>query len=121
MIAANMISWWYSLGRGIFIGKIFEKMRGTVDFFSFSTIFRTLFAPFKQFSANETEGSRLSVAFDKLFSRIMGFIVRVGILIVGVVVLILQFVVSLASIVAWPILPVAPFLGIILTIVGVSL
>jgi len=116
-----MISWWYSQGWGIFIGKVFEKMRGTVDFFSFSTIFRTLFAPFKQFSANEAGGSRLSAAFDKLFSRIMGFIVRVGILIVGVVVLILQSIVSLVSIIVWPILPAAPFLGIILTIMGVSL
>lgn len=120
-----MISWWYSKGWGIFVQKIFEKLRNTVDFFSFGTIFRTLFAPFKQFSAGvdggEAVSSRLSVAFDKLFSRIMGFIVRTGILIIGFIVLILQVMVSLISFVVWPVLPVAPFVGIVLAIVGVKL
>lgn len=125
MLGANMISWWYSQGWGIFMGKLGEKFKNTVDFFSFSTIFRTLFSPFRQISANVdtngAPGTRMSAVFDQLFSRIIGFIVRLGILILGVVVLVLQAILSLISIVIWPLLPVAPFAGIILTILGVTL
>ena len=119
-----MISWWYSQGWGIFMRRIFEKLHDTLDFFSFSTILKTLFAPFRQISAGSEGGaamsSRLSAALDRLFSRIIGFIVRVGILIVGIIVLILQTVLSLVSIVIWPVLPIAPFVGLVLTIVGVT-
>ena len=121
MLGINMISWWYSRGWGIFVHKIFERLGGTVDFFSFSTIFKTLFAPFKQFSTMENGGSRISIAFDKLFSRLMGFIVRLGILIVGVIVLALQLVLSLVLLLIWPVLPMAPFVGIVLTVVGVMI
>lgn len=120
-----MISWWFSRGWGIFATRLFDKLHDTADFFSISSLVKTLFAPFRQISAGVSTSAaldaRLRAFFDRLVSRIIGAIVRIGILIFGGIVLLLQLVFSLVMIVAWPVLPFGIIIFSLMAMMGVRL
>lgn len=124
MIVADMITWWYLKGWKIFIAKLGNKFRDTVDFFSIGSLMKTLFTPFRQISAGGTSsaalGERFRAFLDQLVSRIIGAIVRIGILIAGTIVLILQFILSVFSVILWPLLPFLPVICILLTMMKVG-
>ena len=124
MIMLNLLSWWYSAGWADFLHRIGERLSNLIDFFSIDLLFKTLFAPFRQISAGSAKAAPLDVKFrmfiDRLVSRIVGAFVRTLIIIAGIVCIGITAVLSLLLIILWPILPVAPFVGIVLTIVGVS-
>lgn len=125
MLAVSFLQWWYSRGWGIFLQGFRERMRNLADFFSIGLLLRTLFQPFRQISANETgetgglEGA-LVAFFDKLLSRFIGFLVRTGLIVMGVVAILLQFVIGVALVIIWPIIPFLPIAGIVVSITGVS-
>ena len=125
MLAVELIRWWYSKGWGIFIRNLFEKLASIADFFSFGTIFRTLFAPFRQIDSektiNRSLSERLSSLFGHLISRLIGAITRLFIAIAGLVILVVGFIIGATMIVAWPFVPLLPFAGIVLSFSGVSL
>ena len=124
MILVGLFKWWYSVGWLGFGKNILAKLRDLADFFSFGLILKTFFAPFRQISAGSVDGSidaRLSAFFDRLFSRFIGAIVRLGILIFGLIALVFESVAGLVLFLLWPVLPVAPVFCLILTITGVSL
>ena len=52
--------------------------------------------------------------FDRLFSRAVGAVVRLLVLLAGLVVISLRAVWAVGSIVVWALLPVTPVIGIIL-------
>lgn len=118
-----MIFWWYTKGWGSVGRMLKEKLRDTVDFFSMGSLVRTLFAPFRQISAGGTTsaalGERVRAMFDRLFSRMIGAVVRIFILIAGMIVLMLQAIFSIISIVCWPVLPILPVACIMLAVTGV--
>ena len=94
------------------------------DFFSIGLLLRTLFQPFRQISADETgekggiQGA-LVAFFDRLLSRIIGFVVRVCIIIAGIIVMTLQFVFGALLALLWPCIPLLPIAGIIVSSMGV--
>lgn len=100
-------------------GGLIEKMRRT-EFFSIGALVRTLFAPFRQISANDS-GTTLQVFFDRLISRLVGAVVRIFLMIVGIVVFIFEAILSLVLMVIWPLIPVLPAVCVVLTVMGVSL
>ncbi len=119
-----MLQWWYTRGWKIFVMKLVDKLRGAADFFSISLLLRTLFAPFKQIDAGgggNSLGDRMRAFGDRLISRLVGAVMRIGILIFGLILLILESVIGLALIVIWPFLPLVPIAGIYLTCTGFSL
>lgn len=124
MMAFAMLQWWYTSGWKTFIMKLIEKLRNAADFFSISLLVRTLFAPFKQIDANSSGnalGDRLRAFGDRLISRFIGAVMRIGILIVGLLLLILESIIGLVLIIIWPFLPLVPIAGIYLTCTGFSL
>ena len=91
-----------------------------------NSLIRTLFKPFRQISADSaTTGSSLDLKWhmfiDRLISRIVGFFSRLILLITGCILIILGGIISLILIIIWPLIPLAPIAGIILTIIGVTL
>lgn len=124
MLAFSMLNWWYLQGWGIFLGKIKTSFRNTADFFSFDTLVKTLFAPFRQISAGNSGAisldAKMRAALDKLFSRIIGFIVRFFLLLVGGIAIIIQAVLALVMLIVWPLMPILPVIGIVLMIIGVG-
>lgn len=120
-----MLSWWYSRGWGIFTAKLFDKLHDTADFFSIGSLVKTLFAPFRQISAGKSANASLDAKFhafiDRLVSRIIGAVVRFGILVFGGFTLLLQLIFSLVLIVAWPLLPFGILIFGLMAMMGVKL
>ncbi len=118
--------WWYTKGWRIFILRVRAFLLSITDFFSMSSLVRTLFKPFRQISAESTSSSpaldlRFQMFIDRLVSRIVGFTSRIVLLIVGSILLILSSVISLVVIILWPFIPIMPIIGLVLTISGVIL
>jgi len=123
MIISDLVVWWYSGGLRFFSSKLFEKLKNTLDFFSIFDLLRTLFSPFRQISAEGTSSlaldARLRAFLDRLFSRFFGAFVRIFIILVGTILLFIQFIFSLGLILIWPFLPLFPLLSIFLYFNGV--
>ena len=122
----DFVSWWYSRGWSYFAHTLVEKLRNIADFFSFSVLIRTFFAPFHQISTVEDDPyggpmHYLSVFFDKLLSRTIGAIVRLFIMIFGIIAFILDAILSLILVIIWPALPILPAACVVLCIMGVTL
>lgn len=126
MAITEMFLWWYSHGWQSFIAKAHNSLSSITDFFSMSSLVRTLFKPYRQISAETASGtSSLDVKFrmfiDRLISRCVGFVSRLILLLAGTFVIIIGGIVSIILIILWPIIPLLPIAGIILTIMGVMI
>lgn len=126
MAITEMFLWWYSSGWKVFIGKLKTNLSSITDFFSMSSLLRTLFKPYRQISAESaSENASLDIKFhmflDRLVSRFVGFFSRLTLLLVGVIVIIVGGLISLILIILWPFIPLLPVVGIILTAIGVIL
>lgn len=122
MFLVGFFSWWY--GRG-WVGqwrRIAERFRRTLDFFSVGQLLATLFSPFRQISASGVSqagvGAALRAFFDKLISRVIGAIVRLGTIFVGMFVIFLQAVYEVIIMAVWWFLPLLPVAGLVLFAVG---
>ena len=111
MIIFDLLGWWYLEGWRGFGRTLIEKMRGALSFFSLGALLRTLFAPFRQISANEGGAA----------SRLVGAVVRIFLMIVGIVVFVLEAILSVLLMIAWPLVPLLPVICVVLTVMGVSL
>ena len=89
------------------------------DKFSIGMLLKTLFAPFRQISVGEQAGktaSLASVIADKLISRLVGSVMRLVMVFVGTLALIIYAIISVLRLASWPLLPLAPVLGLILMV-----
>ena len=125
MAITEMFLWWYSRGWMVFIQKIRTFLSDITDFFSMSSLIRTLFQPFRQISAaNSPADSSLDLKFhmfiDRLVSRIIGFFSRLILVLIGTIIIVFGGILSLVLILLWPLIPFAPLAGIILCITGVG-
>jgi hypothetical protein len=125
MLAVSFLQWWYSRGWGIYFRGFRERMGNIADFFSIGLLLRTMFQPFRQISANESGSTgglqgALIAFFDRLLSRFIGFLVRTGVIIAGIIVMTFSFVTGIVLAVIWPCLPLLPFVGIVVSSMGVA-
>ena len=124
MFIVNALEWWYVRGFKEQIKAVGDRLMATADFFSIGLLFKTLFSPFKQISAEVMGRSldeRFRSWFDKQFSRLIGAFVRTCVIFLGLVVLALQVILSVFVLVLWLILPFFPIIGLVLWINGVSI
>ena len=124
MVIVDVLAWWYLTGWSIFAKMLSTRFANLADFFSMSSLIRTLFQPFRQISAGETSvNASLDMRFqaftDRLVSRCIGFVTRLGLLITGTVVMIGTGIIGVVMIVLWPLIPFLPVVGIFLTLSGV--
>lgn len=123
MLLLDICKWWYTPGFSVLLKMLQDSFAKTFDRFSFGTLIATLFAPFRQIDAGTTGKSiseKLQAWLSRLISRLIGCLVRLFIFVMGVVVLLVKAVVSVALLVFWPLAPLLPvvFLGCILVGVG---
>lgn len=121
MAIAQMFVWWYSRGWQVFIDKLRTTLTNILDFFSMGSLVRTLFKPFRQISAETASSSssldlKFHMFIDRLVSRIVGFFSRLIILLAGSVIILLGGIFSLILIILWPIVPLLPIVGLVLSI-----
>ena len=125
MAITEMFLWWYSHGWAVFIRKLRGIFSNITDFFSMDSLIRTLFQPFRQISAGSARAdSSLDLKFhmflDRLVSRFIGFSTRLILLIAGLLIIIVGGIVGLFLVIIWPLIPLAPIIGIVLAISGVA-
>jgi hypothetical protein len=117
MLLVGFLSWWYGAGWRGQISRIGGSLGRTADFFSIGLLAKTLFAPFRQISADAT-GDDISSRFrawgDRLVSRAIGGFVRFFMIIFGLIALLLVLLLSLIRLILWPILLFLPIVGLIL-------
>lgn len=126
MAITEMFLWWYVSGWNVFIQKTRTWFSSVTDFFSMDSLIRTLFKPYRQISAETSSTpTSLDIKFhmftDRLISRIIGFFSRLTLLIVGTILIIVSGVAFIVLIAIWPIIPLLPIAGIILSIMGLTI
>ena len=124
MLITGLFSWWYIDGYKLFASKLWTKLGDTIDLFSIGSLLKTLFAPYRQISANAGGVSiddKIMGFIDRLVSRLVGGVARLGIVLMGIVVILLQAIGSILSLIVWPLLPLTPVVFIMLTVTGVTL
>jgi hypothetical protein len=121
MFLVGIISWWYGDGWRRQVKVIKSRLISSIDFFSIELLASTLFAPYKQISAGSVNGPiaiQIRAFFDNLISRIIGAIVRTGMILIGLVVIFVQFLFGIVEMIFWSILPFLPAIGMIMMIIG---
>lgn len=122
MFLVGLLSWWYGRGWLSQLNRTNSHWRSTVEYFSIGQLFATLFSPFRQISAGNTNSPNPMVAiralFDQLVSRLIGGIVRSFTILIGVMAIILQFVYESIILVLWFFVPVIPLVGFVLLAIG---
>ena len=119
MVIISLLSWWYSEGWLEQISLTKRSFIKLADKFNIGMLLRTLFAPFRQISVGEQAGktaSLASVIADKLISRLVGSVMRLVMVFVGTLALIIYAIISVLRLAGWPLLPLAPVLGLILMV-----
>ena len=118
MVITSLLSWWYVEGWREQLTRIKWAFIRMADRFSIGLLIKTLFAPFRQISADEqARGNNLAtVITDKLVSRLIGCFMRTIMIIVGTITLILLAIVGAIRMLMWPLLPVLPIVGVILMV-----
>ena len=121
MVIVGILSWWYGRGLAEQIAKIRAKLMASFDYFSIDLLAKTLFSPFRQIDAGKVRGPigvQMRAFFDRLFSRIVGGVVRTIIMLVGVVWMASIGLVSLVGLAVWLCMPLVPFIAAALWIGG---
>ena len=95
------------------------------DFFSMDSLIRTLFKPYRQISAGTSASGALDLKFqmfiDRTISRLIGFVSRLILLLAGCVIIVVGGLLGLILTILWPVIPLLPAIGIILSVVGVMI
>ena len=121
MFIVGMFRWWYSDGWLQCVRSVQGTLLGVYDYFSIDLLLRTLFSPFRQISAGKVNGPvgvQLRAWFDQLISRTIGAFVRSVVIIIGSAALFLSVVWGLIRLIAWPLVPLLPVIGVLLAMSG---
>ena len=125
MLMVGFLQWWYTRGWARFMEGFLNRLRGLTDFFSLGLLVKTFFSLFRQISAYGDDNASLQQQFaqfwDKMLSRIIGAVVRFIIIIGGIVTLFVVTTVGFVLTLAWPLMPLMPIAGVVLSIIGVTL
>lgn len=122
MLFVSLIRWWYGLGWLDQVRLVRSRFDRTADLFSIELSLRTLFKPFRQIDADGVRKGSLDVIFrawfDQLFSRLVGSFARTVLIVIGSIAVFIEAVVGLVRLAVWPVLPLAPVVGLVLVTMG---
>lgn len=124
MILAEVFAWWYTTGWTRLIHVAGARIAATLEFFSISLLLKTLFDPFRQIDAGRVRGSmqaEMKAFGNRLFSRIMGFFIRMVTIFAGLVTASFVMLFGLVQLILWPLLPLLPLLGLVAMLAGWTL
>ena len=116
MLALAFFGWWYGRGWKGSVNNLFNFLKGVNQSFSVSTLFKTLFDPWRRIMSYPGSGinAHVQAAIDNTVSRFVGFCVRLCVLLAALIVNIVVLAIGLLEVVLWPLMPVAVLVLIIL-------
>lgn len=119
MLVIECLRWWYGRGWRWRFSKSSQTLSKWAEFFSTDDILRTLFAPYRQTLAGGS--SMVQRLLDQVVSRLVGFMVRISLLIAAAFSLIIGGLGMIVVTLVWPIIPVLPAVAIILAVIEVKI
>ncbi len=107
MLALELLSWWYGPGWALVKRRASSRVIKVSHVFSLPILARTMFAPWRRIVTYPGAGldARLKALGDNLFSRIIGFTIRLGVLVIAGLLVMATVVGGLLSLVLWPLIP----------------
>ena len=116
MLVWAFFSWWYGKGWAEVIASLGRRLQAVADAFSVSQLFRTLFTPWRRIITypGATLPEKWRAWSDNLFSRIVGFFVRLLVLLAAFLSLIATAVLTIIEMIIWPLLPLAIPVGLVM-------
>lgn len=117
MLAIAFARWWYGAGWKLVQKNVAVRMQRTLNSFSVPTLARTLFAPWKRIvtSPGAGIGAHARAVVDNAVSRLVGFTIRLIVLISAGVCLVGVGATGIAQVALWPFVPL---MVIIFLVVG---
>ncbi|HTB49080.1 MAG TPA: hypothetical protein VK712_03290 [Verrucomicrobiae bacterium] len=109
MLILSFFSWWYGAGWWSVIDSFKPRVTGVQESFSVGQLLRTLFAPWRRIITypGSDLGQRFRAWGDNVFSRAIGFVVRLFVLLIALVALVLVAALTAIEVVVWLLLPIA--------------
>lgn len=125
MIMFLCLRWWYGAGwQWIWKSVLVERLIWVNEVFSTKDLLKTLFAPYRQTYAGKIKGSlgdQLRAFADRSISRVIGAVVRLGLVFMAIIGSGLVTLVALITLIIWPFLPLMPAASIVLAVMGAGL
>ena len=122
MLFVDFLRWWYGAGWVLRVRMLEEHLKNVAAFFSFGTMLKTLFSPWRQnitvARADQSIGDKVSAFVDNIVSRAVGFMVRLLMSIVAIIALTVILVLNIVYVLVWPLIPLSP--AIIFSVGAVS-
>ncbi len=121
LLITSLFRWWYSDGFSERLQITSVRLESMIDYFSFSLLLKTLFSPYRQISAGNVDGSlevKMRASLDRLFSRVIGAVIRLIIMTVGAFVAGVLVLYSVVGIIVWGLLPFLPIVGVAAMMMG---
>ncbi len=108
MLMLEYVKWWYGPGWAHIVVLSKKRVATVSELFSIAILLRTLFAPWKRIVSYPGAGldAHFRAFIDNLVSRVIGFFIRVSVLIAAVFVFISLSVVNVIQIISWPLVPI---------------
>jgi hypothetical protein len=109
LMLLSFFSWWYGRGWRDVAGSFGPRLKGVRENFSVGQLMRTLFAPWRKITTDPGRSleAKWHAWVDNMFSRIIGFVVRIGVLFAAAVTMLLVALISIIEVIVWPLLPLA--------------
>ncbi len=108
----------------MFLVGLGDRLKNAADFFSIGLLVRTIFSPFRQISGVTSDSpafsAQVSRFFDRLLSRMIGAIIRIGLLIIGTFIILLQAIFGALLFLLWPVIPFMIIGCVVLAFAGVA-
>jgi hypothetical protein len=115
MFISAFFSWWYGEGWSQVVSSLSSRLDSVASAFSVNQLLSTLFAPWRRIITYP--GASLAEKFhawsDNIFSRTIGFIIRLIVLLTALLISIVVVLISLVELVIWPLLPIGIVAGVI--------
>ena len=109
MLFVSFFTWWYGRGWKQVFANFRPRLQGVLNAFSVTQLTRTLFAPWRRIitepGANITD--RFRAWGDNIFSRMIGFVVRVFVLLGAIITLLGVAILTILELIVWPLAPLA--------------
>jgi hypothetical protein len=109
MLVLSFLSWWYGRGWKLVLNSFGPRLKSVMNGFSVEQLLGTLFAPWRRIISypGASLEEKMRAWGDNLFSRIIGFVVRSGVLLAALVTIIVVALLTGVELIIWPLLPLA--------------
>lgn len=107
MVIILFLKWWYGAGWAWLFNEYKHKLISISRNFSIPILLKTLFSPWKQLTTQATLRNFFQAIVDNTVSRLIGFIIRIFVLVTALLIIILISLAFALIMIAWAFIPPA--------------